>query len=206
MKKIILLLLLSLIYNISFSQVKDSRKRKDILKEYGLKRNNQTLFILGGFHITKNTNIVISPSSDNYTQTEIDFYDRHFGVSFRFSSNWYFTPRSKNRWYFRTNWIMGGLVWADGLLFPSAPLNIGFGDNIKLSKDVNLDLTLSGGLALIGPGFMSDYINYIGVIYPEIKLQTKWFSVGLIYARYPEQYKTGKSIYHTLLIGLSSGI
>jgi hypothetical protein len=201
-----MLLLISISFSISFSQVEDSRKRKEILKEYSLKRNNLEFFALGGFMRSENQSENFSPLGINSSQTGISFYDLHFGTAIRFSSNWYFTPENKNRWYFRTNWLMGGIVWVDGILFPSAPLNIGIGDNIQISRDVSLDLSILGGLVLIGPGILNDDIESVGVIYPEIKLQTKWISIGLIYSRYVEKHKYGNSIYQTVLIGLSTGI
>jgi hypothetical protein len=206
MRKTLMLLLISISCSISFSQVEDSRKRKEILKEYSLKRNNLEFFALGGFMRSENQSENFSPLGINSSQTGISFYDLHFGTAIRFSSNWYFTPENKNRWYFRTNWLMGGIVWVDGILFPSAPLNIGIGDNIQISRDVSLDLSILGGLVLIGPGILNDDIESVGVIYPEIKLQTKWISIGLIYSRYVEKHKYGNSIYQTVLIGLSTGI
>lgn len=196
MKKILLLLLVIFCFNISgiFAQEENPKKRTHILAEYGLKRHSLEYYVLGG-----------SPS-DNISTSGIGTYDIHFGTAIRFSSNWYFSPENKNRWYFRTNWIMGGIVWADGILFPNAPLNIGIGDNIQLSREVSLDLSISGGLVLIGPGILNDYIEPIGAIYPEIKLQTKWITIGLIYSRYADRYKFGQTIYHTLLLGLSRGI
>ena len=203
MKKILLLLLVIFCFNISgiFAQEEKPKKRRHVLEEYNLKRNSLEFYVNGGLCFSQN-NYTIFSSSDTGVS------DRYFGTAIRFSSNWYFTPENKNRWYFRTNWITGGIAYIvnDGLPFVNAPLNIGVGDNIKISKNINLDLAISGGLFVLGPGPMGGSVDVFGVVYPEIKLQTKKITIGLIYSRYADRYKTGKSIYHTLMLGISSGI
>ncbi len=182
-----------------FSQKENRVKRSVILAGYGLSRNSVDFFGLGGLSFSGNKHDAIFASSHGISE-------KYFGSGIRISSNWYFNIENKNRWYFRTNWFMGAWTWCDGLIFPSAPLNIGIGDNIKISENLNLDLTLSGGLVLIGPGYMSDEIQPVGAIYPEIKFHTRLLSIGLIYSRYVEKFKMGKAIYNTLLIGISKGI
>lgn len=181
-----LVLLIPLAINAQDS--KSNKKRKDVLKEKGLTRSSLDYSLF----------TILSYDGDNtFFGGDQTFWGLGGGSAIRFSSNWYFTPNhERHRIYFRTNWIRIGVVFADGILFPSAPLNIGLGDNIKISDNVNLDFSFSGGLVLIGPGFLSTYVEPVFAMYPEVQLQLKNFSFGLSYSRYAERYTSTASFYH----------
>jgi|SRR5690554_6652310 len=100
MKKI-LLLLFAILYVASseaFAQEEKLKRRAYFLKEYGLKRHSVEFYALGGLGSKKGLNEGVF-SIPEY------FHKKYIGTSARFSSNWYFTPENKNRWYFRANWI-----------------------------------------------------------------------------------------------------
>lgn len=188
MKKQSILLLALFIPILLFAQeAQIKKKRKDVLLEKGLTRSSfdYSLFT------------VLAYDGDNTMfGGNKTFWGLNGGSAFRFSSNWYLTPDDEHRVYFRTNWIRLGLAIGDGILFPSAPLNIGFGDNVKINENVNLDLSFSGGLVLVGPGVMSDYIEPVLGLYPEVQLQLKNFSFGFTYSRYAERFMSTASFYH----------
>lgn len=168
-------------------ETQTKKKRKDVLLEKGLTRSSLDYSLF----------TVLAYDGDNTILGGMKtFWGLNGGSAFRFSSNYYLTPDNKNRIYFRANWIRLGLAIGDGILFPSAPLNIGLGDNIKINENVNIDFTLSGGLVLVGPGFMEEYIEPIFAVYPEVQLQLKRFSFGFTYSQYAERFTSTASFYH----------
>lgn len=189
MKRQLVLLCIVLVPLLVFAQESESsKKRKDVLIEKGLTRSSLDYSLF----------TILSYDGDNtFFGGDQSFWGFGGGSAFRFSSNWYFTPDHElHRVYFRTNWIRIGTVFADGLIFPSAPLNIGIGDNIRINKNVNLDFTFSGGLVLVGPSILNAYVEPIFAMYPEVQLQLKHFSFGLSYSRYAQRFTSNASFYH----------
>lgn len=172
---------------ISAQESQSTKKRKDVLLEKGLTRSSFDYSLL---------TVLAYDGENELIGGEGKLWGVNGGTAFRFSSNYYLTPYKKNRVYFRINWIRLGLVIGDGILFPSAPLNIGLGDNIKINDNMNLDLSLSGGLVLVGPGVLSGYVEPVLDVYPEVQLQLKNFCFGLTYSRYTERYLSSASFYH----------
>gem|GEM_PF-5965636 len=201
MKQLLLIFLLSICGSLLFAQKEEAKKRRHVLEEYGLKRNALDFYLAGGLATS-------AKNHEGIFSTNKEIHTRYLGTGIRFSSNWYFNIENQHRWYFRTNWLTSGISYIkhEGLPFANAPLNIGIGDNIQLSENINLDLAISGGLFILGPGPMGGSVDFFGIVYPEVKVQTKWITISLIYSRYVNRYPLGKSIYNTLLLGLSSSI
>ena len=179
-----------------FAQNNDLIKRKDALREKGLFRNMLDHHLFGVIELGP---VLFSSKPKNLT-------DAGGGTALRFYSNWYLTTEKKHRWFFRTNWIKSGVVFMDGILLPLAPLNIGIGDNFLINKNTNIEFSLSSGLILIRFLPISEIERPIITVYPEIKIQTKYISIGLLYSRHIERYKLSKQYFHYFSLSLSKGI
>lgn len=180
---LLVILLIPLIINAQDS--KHFKKRKEVLREKGLTRSSLDYTIFAVLERYESTAF----SGETYTN-----WSKGGGFAFRFSSNWYLTPNFKtHRIYFRSNWIRFGGAFYDGVLFSSAPLNIGLGDNIRINENINLDFSFSGGLVIAGPGILYNHIEPVFAMYPEVILQIKHVGLGLTYSFHDDG---GASPYH----------
>lgn len=119
----------------------------------------------------------LSPDQNNIMRLSEQFA----GPQIRIGSSWYLV-RGNFRGILRLTWLRAGIAIGDGLVLASAPLNIGLGHNFRVSENFSIELMVSGGPVIIGPGFLDDYIQLTYGIAPELKFNIGNIVLGMEYS------------------------
>lgn len=120
------------------------------------------------------------------------------GTQFRIGNNWHLLA-GDFRGILRLTWIRVAFAAGDdGALFSFAPLHLGLGHNFRVSDRFSIELMASGGLLIIGPGFMNDYVELNYGIVPELKFNIKNMVIGLEYSFKSDRFDLN---YHYYALG-----
>lgn len=160
-------------------------------------KNHLSRFFMdfGGFGVSEYTDIVYGFNSSKYGLVQ-----QYGGAQLRIGSSWYLV-RGNFRGILRLTWLRAGIVVGDGVLFSFAPLHVGLGNNFRFSDSFSIDLLVSGGLLVKGPGIMDNYIELDYAAAPEIKFNIRNVVLGLEYS-YKRDRKSSNWHYHYYGFGI----
>lgn len=116
-----------------------------------------------------------------YGNVAQNYVDQYVGPQLKIGSSWHLV-RGNFRGFLRLTWLRAGIIAGDGLVICSAPLHLGLGHNFLVSENFSIDLLASGGLLVIGPGFLSDYVGLSYGLAPEIKFNIRNLVISAEYS------------------------
>lgn len=118
-------------------------------------------------------------------QSYIGVSQRYFGGQIRFGNTWYTTTSNRFNGFIKMTWLGTGLSIGDGVVLVTSPLHPGIGCNFRLTETSSVDLSVNGGLVILGPGILDNEVDYTCGFYPQLKFNLDKFIIGLEYTKGP---------------------